>query len=865
MYLMCGRVIWSKKNLSWVRSIASHHPYIAVFVPVRLIGRHRAAARICMIVFAVAFAASEATAAQVRILYDSTTDPQGHGFDHIRMEEDGLFGDTFGALPLSSGDLGSTHGFRIWSADSTRRADASFMTEAPLSEGFRLSFSARNRNYFSVASGQRKVSFRMGTARGDPDFLPDLNTSSSNYLSPVELISDGTVTGDWHANISGGNFPRAVVDPTPGVFGIHTYDLVVNPSTSKTFTYALHGLEHTLSTQSMDLFINGVRMTPNAGGTLLNLANKSGVNVADGFQYFAFTTATTSHTETNFIFDEIVLRVGSAVNDLSICQRPLKEWLTEAGVPPGARNPLDRHGPLGLKNLKAYALGIPPFTATAADLPAVESAPGQLRFSYSVNLCALEVTVSKETSKSLTAWEPAAPVKEDILWEVDGIQGREAVFALGADRLFVRLRLDFEALSVFVYPGPAVAPPDAIPAGDRVRYVAPNGNNSNLGTEAQPYATLAHAINGAGAAAQPGDVIVVRGGVYSQTDTISIGTNRNGTEEKPVTVINYPGETPVFDFTGQSPGTIGIRLNASHWRIIGLTIRNAGHNGIRMDGSHNRLERLIAHNNHDTGIHMAGTASHNLVLNCDSFHNFNTTGRVGNNADGFGAKFDNLGPGNHFYGCRAWENSDDGFDFWRAQNTIILERSWAFGNGDASVFGHPADFEGGGNGFKLGGDHQPGHHIVIRCLAFHNFGSSGNAKGFDQNNNTGALTLVHNTAFNNGRNYAIGSNAQSGGTHTYYNNLHVLPGGFQLSSNRIQQGNSWQIGNVTASMVMSTQTAVAKSPRQPDGSLPELDLLRPNRGTFMIDGGVTVPLAGFDWPFSGNAPDMGALETVPTP
>ncbi len=50
---------------------------------------------------------------------------------------------------------------------------------------------------------------------------------------------------------------------------------------------------------------------------------------------------------------------------------------------------------------------------------------------------------------------------------------------------------------------------------------------------------------------------------------------------------------------------------------------------------------------------MAGTASHNLVLNCDSFHNFNTTGRVGNSANGFGAKFDELGPGNHFYGFRA--------------------------------------------------------------------------------------------------------------------------------------------------------------------------------------------------------------------
>jgi len=389
-----------------------------------------------------------------------------------------------------------------------------------------------------------------------------------------------------------------------------------------------------------------------------------------------------------------------------------------------------------------------------------------------------------------------------------------------------------------------------IPAGKRI-YVALNGTSGAPGTEAQPLRTLVQAVS----IVQPGDVIIMRGGVYTQTSTITIGTNRHGTAANPITLMAQPGETPIFDFTGQSNGNIGIRLNANHWRVIGLTIRHAGHNGIRMDGSNNRLERLVVHNSHDTGIHMAGTASHNLVFNCDSYHNFNTTGRVGNNADGFGVKFDDIGPGNRLYGCRSWENSDDGYDLWRVQQTVIIQNCWAFGNGNAAVFGNPANFEGGGNGFKLGGDHQPGDHVVIRSVAFDNFGSSNNAKGFDHNNNTGALTLIHNTAFNNGRNFTFPNNPQNGGQHVFQNNLSVIPGSVQLPSFALQEGNSWQVGTATASHLVSTLTELARSPRQADGSLPELDLLRPQAGTFIVDGGVDI-----GWAFNGVAPDMGAYE-----
>ncbi len=415
-----------------------------------------------------------------------------------------------------------------------------------------------------------------------------------------------------------------------------------------------------------------------------------------------------------------------------------------------------------------------------------------------------------------------------------------------------------ENLSHLIPDAPTPTPHNAIPSGDRTVYVATNGNDNNAGTLSSPYATLSHAVNNS----QPGDVIVMRGGVYLHDDTIRIN-NISGTASKPITVFAYPGEQPILDFTPQTieNNAHGVRLNASYWHLYGLTIRYAGHNGLRMDGSNNRLERLVSHGNYDTGILLAGSASNNLVMNCDSYQNFNSaiyTTRVGNNADGFGAKQLDLGPGNHFYGNRSWENSDDGFDFWRAPNPIVLQNNWTFGNGDASVFGNPENFEGGGNGFKLGGNHDPGDHILVRNVAFNNFGASGNAKGFDHNNNTGALTLLNNTAYNNGRNYVFPNDpADSSKRHIFYNNL-SLDGSVQIASGATQGGNSWQEGTPTSSMFESLDMSLAETARQADGSLPVIDLLRPTPTSFMVDGGVNIGLE-----YQGDAPDIGVYEYTP--
>lgn len=73
-----------------------------------------------------------------------------------------------------------------------------------------------------------------------------------------------------------------------------------------------------------------------------------------------------------------------------------------------------------------------------------------------------------------------------------------------------------------------------------IRYVAPNGSDSNNGTSINsPVATLSRAIS---LTTTANSTIVVRGGEYRNQNTLSIsGSGRNGLK-----IIAYPGEIPVF-------------------------------------------------------------------------------------------------------------------------------------------------------------------------------------------------------------------------------------------------------------------------------------------------------------------------------
>jgi hypothetical protein len=377
-------------------------------------------------------------------------------------------------------------------------------------------------------------------------------------------------------------------------------------------------------------------------------------------------------------------------------------------------------------------------------------------------------------------------------------------------------------------------------------FVAPDGDDNNLGTFESPFRSLTKAISVSGA----DSLIYMRGGVYNDSTTIRL--NKTGALDRPIKIWAYPGEKPIIDFYNQpvSTSSRGIQISHNYWHLKGLEIRNAKDNGIYISSWYNTVENCVIHNCHDTGLQISGNGSYNLILNCDSYENFDPLTN-GENADGFAPKLD-IGPGNIFRGCRAWGNSDDGWDMYEADQPVVIENSWAFRNG-FNIWGIP-NFQGDGNGFKLGGNYIPASHTIINCIAFDN-----KSKGFDQNNNTAGITLYNNTGWRNqSRNFSFPT-APVSGFHMLKNNI-SYSGSNSIVANSIIETNSWNGFTVADSDFLSLDTLLALTERDSNFNLPDTDFLRLAVGSLLIDAGVPVGL-----PYNDAAPDLGAFETDGVP
>ncbi|XXY22927.1 right-handed parallel beta-helix repeat-containing protein [Sorangium sp. So ce216] len=404
---------------------------------------------------------------------------------------------------------------------------------------------------------------------------------------------------------------------------------------------------------------------------------------------------------------------------------------------------------------------------------------------------------------------------------------------------------------------------DPLPSGDDL-YVAPDGSEDNPGTLDAP-TTLYKAVT----LVRPGQTIYLRGGEYLYLPTVEIAYGNDGTAEQRKRVFAYPGEKPVLEFKdqyykkGDPASPRGVELHGSYWHMKGIEIANAGDNGIFISGHHNVIEHCVFHNNRDSGLQLGGRLgeldtpveewpSYNKVINCDSYNNFDPPD--GGDADGFAPKL-NVGDGNEFHGCRAWNNSDDGWDMFnrngKALKPVLLDQCWAFDNGyqEGGYMSTPppVPYMGNGNGFKMGGGSSlASDHVITRSVAFGN-----KVRGFDENNNVGNITVKNCTGWLNGSmNFAFGE----GGHHTFINNIsHKRKSGDEpvgtLTSNSFE--------GATDADFLSFDRALAKVPRNPDGSLPATDFLRLAPTSQFVDAGST---EGPAFPYSGAAPDLGAFE-----
>ncbi|HEV7279868.1 MAG TPA: right-handed parallel beta-helix repeat-containing protein [Pirellulaceae bacterium] len=423
-------------------------------------------------------------------------------------------------------------------------------------------------------------------------------------------------------------------------------------------------------------------------------------------------------------------------------------------------------------------------------------------------------------------------------------------------------------------------------AGAETYYVAPNGDDAAAGTLEAPFATVARAQE----AMKPGDTTLLRGGTYRMSESHIarkdrlrahvIELNKSGEENARINYWAYPGETPVFDFSDVKPprrrvhafSVSGSWIHLKGIEVIGVQVTIEAHTqsiGFANDGSHNLFERLSIHDGHAIGIYSVG-GSDNLFLNCDAYRNYDpvSEGGRGGNVDGFGCHPPRGASGNVFRGCRAWFNSDDGFDCINAHEAVTFEYCWAFWNGYSPEFRPLAD----GNGFKAGGygslaaerlpDPVP-RHVVKFCVAVRNKNS-----GFYANHHVGGCDWIHNVAYRNGANFNLLSRLSDNETDVPGYD-HFLRNNLSFRSRRhitnVDEPKSDLVHNsftgsfdVSESDFLSLNEDLLTAPRTSEGALPEMDFLRLTPESDLIDGGVDLGL-----PFKGAAPDLGAFETQP--
>ncbi|MEN3110902.1 right-handed parallel beta-helix repeat-containing protein [Uliginosibacterium paludis] len=410
-------------------------------------------------------------------------------------------------------------------------------------------------------------------------------------------------------------------------------------------------------------------------------------------------------------------------------------------------------------------------------------------------------------------------------------------------------------------------------------YVAPSGSDTAAGTLAAPWKTLSRAQT----AAVAGDTVYLRGGTYkittgantcaSQTDTVNaILLNKSGSTSNPIRYYAYTGETPVFDFSGLTADcrVKGINLSASWVYLKGIEIKgvlqgnylNNESWGIWINGSYNAIQQLNVHGIQGPGVFLSNGAN-NLIVNTDSHDNYDPKSKsgAGQNADGFGAHVKADNPGNVFRNCRAWNNTDDGFDLINAYSAITIEGSWAWHQGylpgtDTAVAA------GNGNGFKVGG-YGGGYvasapkHVVRRSVAFSN-----KANGFYANHHPVANDYFNNTAYNNAVNFnmlGVASDGSAANLGTLRNNIAYKGTLLANTSGVNTRYNSWDSATgVTVSDIdfQSVSTSGWDAARQSDGSLPELTRLHLASSSDLIDkGGVVSGIT-----YTGTVPDLGAFE-----
>jgi len=430
-----------------------------------------------------------------------------------------------------------------------------------------------------------------------------------------------------------------------------------------------------------------------------------------------------------------------------------------------------------------------------------------------------------------------------------------------------------------------------------------NANDSNAGTDINyPWATWKKAFE----TPQAGDTVYFRGGSWYPTRGLNIdpedGIGHNGTYDNHIVFINYQNEKPIrncINYTTTSP-TAGVNIiHQTYVEYIGLTItklnqhvENQWLNGWGFTYCGNIwLRELTACYTMGAGFRINDYDSL-YMYNCDSYENADsyTTGggegpHLGGHADGYTISSKGLATDlykvTHIEDCRAWHNSDDGFDIGSSKQ-IYMIGCWSWGNGK---------YDGDGNGFKYSYSCVPRSQRITRnCIAAYNKSGDGEYGGgyavvnLYDSTFSARMTYINDVSY---QDYGSWRSSDSycdcvdfpGAADDYMANcIAYNPQDYDAAHKVCDYTNgdpsyvvidscSWQLfsiyGNtklnpsydITDDDFVSLDTTQLSAPRKTGGSLPDITFMKLKAGSDLIDGGIDVGL-----PYNGSAPDLGWAE-----
>lgn len=240
-----------------------------------------------------------------------------------------------------------------------------------------------------------------------------------------------------------------------------------------------------------------------------------------------------------------------------------------------------------------------------------------------------------------------------------------------------------------------------------------SGSGSSSGSTSTPtdgtivtsYSALVDAI--AAAEDAGGGKVYVQGTSIDCTSQLKLA--KSNANVSIIGLQNNDGSYPVLDFSsfredyiGTSCGDsqVGIRITGSNYTLQNLIVQKAPDNGIQIKGSsagNNTVTNCIVRYNNDAGLQITNGAYSNTIRFVYSYRNCDVY-TLGGNADGFAPKLA-AGTGNTFYGCYAFENSDDGWDSYDKTDGLTYDLSYeecaTWNNGDPTIFTGEYDFNNG--------------------------------------------------------------------------------------------------------------------------------------------------------------------------